>query len=105
ATPIALPKGTVITMAYVYDNSAANPRNPNHPPQRVVWGQNTTDEMGDLWIQMVPRTAGDYTWLNADIQRKRSSEDVAAYTKLLQSDPSNPLRHDAVAMLHLEARR
>ena len=43
-------------MRYTYDNSAANPRNPHQPPQRVVWGQNTTDEMGDLWLQVVPRT-------------------------------------------------
>src|SRR5205809_3125190 len=75
---IALPKGTTIAMEYVYDNSADNIRNPRHPPGRVVWGQNTTDEMGDLWVQMVPRTAGDSPSLNADVQRKRSSEDVAA---------------------------
>src|SRR5438105_4014472 len=49
-TPVALPKGSVITMAYVYDNSAANPRNPHRPPQRVVWGPNTTDETRDLWV-------------------------------------------------------
>ena len=30
-------------------------RNPHRPPARVVWGQNTSDEMGDLWMQMVPR--------------------------------------------------
>jgi hypothetical protein len=29
----------------VYDNSAANPANPNRPPQRVTFGEATTDEM------------------------------------------------------------
>src|SRR4030095_12399490 len=98
-TPVALPKGTTIAMRYVYDNSAANVRNPHRPPARVVWGQNTTDEMGDLWIQMVPRANGDAAALAADVQRKRSTEDLAAYMKLLEADPANPLRHDAVAML------
>jgi tetratricopeptide (TPR) repeat protein len=103
--PMTLPKGTTIAMRYVYDNSAANLRNPHTPPRRVVWGQNTTDEMGDLWIQMVPRANADFARLNEDVQRKRNAEDLAAYTKLLQADPANPLRHDAVAMLSLEAGR
>jgi len=102
--PVALPKGTTITMEYVYDNTTGNIRNPHRPPRRVVWGQNTTDEMGDLWVQMVARNAADDALLGTEVQRKRSSEDLAAYTKLLQADPDNPLRHDAVAMLNLEAR-
>jgi Tfp pilus assembly protein PilF len=61
--------------------------------------------MGDLWIQMVPRSAADLTILSQDVQRKRSAEDLAAYTKLLDADPTNPLRHDAVGGLYLEARR
>jgi tetratricopeptide (TPR) repeat protein len=105
AHPVVLPKGTTIAMQYVYDNSADNIRNPHHPPSRVVWGENTTDEMGDLWIQMLPRAAGDFAVLNADVQRKRSTDDLAAYTKLLQTDPTNPLRHDAVANLYLETRQ
>jgi tetratricopeptide (TPR) repeat protein len=105
AAPIALPKGTTISMRYTYDNSADNPRNPHHPPARVVWGQNTSDEMGDLWIQMAPRVDIDFTALNEDVQRKRRSEDLAAYTRLLAADPDDPLRHDAVAAIYLEERR
>ena len=103
--PLALPKGTVITMTYVYDNSAANPRNPHHPPARVVWGQNTSDEMGDLWIQVIPRSADDAAALGDDFRRKAHAEDLAAYTKLLRGDPGNPLRHDAVASLYLDEQR
>jgi tetratricopeptide (TPR) repeat protein len=103
--PLALPKGTTIAMRYTYDNSAANPRNPHHPPARVVWGQNTSDEMGDLWIQALPRSAGDEKILNEDFHRKAHTEDLAAYTKLLHNDPGNPLRHDAVAALYLEGGR
>jgi Tfp pilus assembly protein PilF len=89
-------------MRFTYDNSDANPRNPSHPPQPVVWGQNTTDEMGDLWLQVVPKSKLDFAILTADINRKTRTEDLAAYTKVLQGDPKNPLRHDAVAMLHLQ---
>ncbi len=100
--PVQLPRGTTISMRYVYDNSVANVRNPHRPPARVVWGQNTSDEMGDLWIQMVPRLSADLAVLNEDFRRKANAEDLAAYTKLLEADPDNPLRHDAVASLYLE---
>jgi mono/diheme cytochrome c family protein len=55
--PVFLPKGTVISMRYHYDNSAANVRNPNHPPKRVEAGNHATDEMGHLWLQVLPRDA------------------------------------------------
>jgi len=103
--PIALPQGTTIAMRYTYDNSSANPRNPHQPPARVVWGQNTSDEMGDLWIQLVPRRAAEFAVLNEDVQRKRRDQDLATYTKLLRAHPDDPLRHDAVATIYLEARR
>src|SRR5207342_2394074 len=38
-TPLRLPKGTALSMRYVYDNSVGNPRNPEHPPKRATWGQ------------------------------------------------------------------
>ncbi len=103
AAPFVLPKGTTLSMRYTYDNSAGNPRNPHRPPARVVWGQNTSDEMGDLWIQVIPRVSSDAAALTADFRRKAHTEDLAAYTKLLLADPANPLRHDAVASLHLDA--
>ena len=52
---VFLPKGTVISMRYHYDNSAANPRNPTQPPRRVVAGNQATDEMGHLWLQVLPK--------------------------------------------------
>jgi Tfp pilus assembly protein PilF len=57
--PVFLPKGSVISMRYFYDNSSANPRNPNHPPKRVTAGNEATDEMSHLWLQILPRGAGD----------------------------------------------
>ena len=57
--PVTLPKGTVIGMRYRYDNSDANPLNPNHPPKRVLGGNLSTDEMSHLWLQVVPRAKED----------------------------------------------
>lgn len=54
AAPLRLPAGTEVVMEFLYDNSDANPRNPNHPPQRVVWGPATTDEMAGLHLAVVP---------------------------------------------------
>jgi Flp pilus assembly protein TadD len=57
--PVFLPKGTVVSMRFHYDNSSANPRNPHSPPQRARGGNQTTDEMAHLWLQLLPRGAGD----------------------------------------------
>ena len=53
AEPVHLPKGTRIEMRYVYDNSTANPHNPSNPPQRVTYGEQTTNEMALLFLQAV----------------------------------------------------
>ncbi len=45
ATPVGLPRGTVLTLAAYFDNSDDNPRNPNKPPSRVRYGVETKDEM------------------------------------------------------------
>jgi len=58
--PLFLPKDSIIHMRYHYDNSSDNPRNPNHPPKRVLAGNQATDEMGHLWLQVLPHAAGDH---------------------------------------------
>lgn len=54
AEPVLLPKSTTISMRYIYDNSADNPLNPNHPPVRVKGGNRSSDEMCHLWLQVLP---------------------------------------------------
>ena len=44
-TPIFMPMGTIVKAVGHFDNSAANPRNPNDPPKAIGWGEKTTDEM------------------------------------------------------------
>jgi Carboxypeptidase regulatory-like domain len=53
--PVFLPKGTTISMHYVYDNSQENALNPNHTPERVRGGNRARDEMAHLWLQVLPR--------------------------------------------------
>jgi len=57
AAPVPLPAGATIHMRYSYDNSAANPHNPNSPPIRVTNGNRSVDEMGHLWLQLLPHPA------------------------------------------------
>lgn len=59
--PVFLPKGSVVSMRYTYDNSEGNPRNPSRPPVRVKSGDRSTDEMAHFWMQVLPRArvAGD----------------------------------------------
>lgn len=59
--PVALPKGTTITMRYVYDNSGENLANPSNPPRRVVAGNRSTDEMAHLWLQVLPHASSGGT--------------------------------------------
>jgi mono/diheme cytochrome c family protein len=58
-TPVALPKGTRVEMEYRYDNSANNPRNPAHPPVRVIYGEQTTNEMALLFLSFALPTPAD----------------------------------------------
>lgn len=102
ASPLRLPKGSRITMRFVYDNSAENVRNPFQPPRRVVWGQQTNDEMGDVWVQLVPCVDADMTTLATDVATKMRAQDLEAYTTLLRREPANSSRHDAVALLYLQ---
>jgi mono/diheme cytochrome c family protein len=43
--PVRVKSGTRFDVEAIYDNSAANPHNPNRPPRIVKFGQQTTDEM------------------------------------------------------------
>ncbi len=53
AEPLTLPAGTRIDAEAVYDNSEHNAQNPNMPPKRVVRGEQTTDEMCLVFLQVV----------------------------------------------------
>jgi hypothetical protein len=50
---VRLPAGTRLDATIRFDNSATNPRNPRVPPVRVTWGEQSTDEMGGISLQVV----------------------------------------------------
>jgi tetratricopeptide (TPR) repeat protein len=95
--PMELPKGTVISMRFHYDNSASNPRNPNHPPKRVKAGNRVADEMGHLWLQVLPLGGRDRrmefqeAWLRHQIVKYPNDPDAHMHLGAVRSarlDPS-----------------
>ena len=105
ATPPSFPKGTTLSMRYVFDNSAGNVRNPHQPPRRVVWGQQSTDEMGDLWIQMLTRSERDRDILNAAIRPKETAEEIVGYEMMIRGDPTKVSLRNDVAVMYDEVGR
>lgn len=90
AEPVRLPAGTVVSMRFTYDNTAANPRNPNRPPARVRYGPESSDEMGDVWIQVLPASDEDREVLARDVARKELASRVRFWRWRLESDPADP---------------
>ncbi len=73
-----LPKGTTVIATAVFDNTAANPGNPD-PDQWVMWGSRTVDEMshfryGVTWFD----DEADFERLVRERERAREEEPVAA---------------------------
>ncbi len=93
AEPLALPAGTRLEARLVWDNSAANPANPSDPPRAVDYGPEATDEMGDLWLQVVPRRAEDLASLSADFGRKELGQMLASWRHTLEVRPGDPQAH------------
>ena len=70
AAPV-FPKGTVIHVSAWYDNTRANPFNPD-PDQWVGYGDRTVDEMAHAWMNVVYLNDDEYKALVAE--RKAKSE-------------------------------
>ena len=105
AAPFWLPAGTRIRTEYVFDNSAANRRNPENPPKRARWGFKSSDEMGDVWIQVMTRTEADRVKLVRDFRPKDAAEEAIGYEMQIAAAPDNPALHDDAALLYLELGR
>jgi tetratricopeptide (TPR) repeat protein len=58
-TPLRLPAGTRLDIAYTYDNSLANENNPTRPLRRVRFGQESSDEMGTCTFSFTLRGDSD----------------------------------------------
>ncbi len=119
--PVLLPKGTQVAMRIVYDNSASNIRNPNHPPERVKTGDRSRDEMGHVWLQVVapspqpdsrmalqeavmvrrlekyPADFAAHYNLGALYQTQgRNAQAIQQYQAAIQADPARAVAHNAL---------
>jgi len=124
AQPIDLPKGTKLSMRIRYDNTAENPRNPNHPPKLVVAGNRSQDEMGHIWLQLLPKEnpgaedprmalqeavmrrrlekypadfLAHYNLAAVLQMRGKYEEAIAVYRSALQAEPKNVTAHNSLA--------
>src|SRR5207237_8008083 len=85
--------------------SAGNIRNPCSPPRRVTFGQTSSSEMGDLWLQVTTATDEDRERLDRDFAPKMLKEDIAGIEKMLELDAGDPRVHTDLGLCYLEAGR
>ena len=71
AAPV-FPKGTVIHVSAWYDNTRANPFNPD-PDQWVGYGDRTVDEMAHAWMNVVYLSDDEYQALLAERKAKSAT--------------------------------
>ena len=102
ASPPRLPAGTKLSMTIAYDNTAGNPHNPSNPPVDVGYGQQTSDEMAEVWFQAVPVRDEDRPILVAGLYRKVLPEEIKGRLSMLRREPRNVSLHDDVAIMLAE---
>jgi tetratricopeptide (TPR) repeat protein/mono/diheme cytochrome c family protein len=106
AVPMSLPKGTKLSMRFTYDNSDQNVRNPSHPPVAVRYGLNSTDEMGELWLQLVPKDQQDMVTLVQDYLKNYGIPDsIARCEFLLKFSPKDSSLHTELSSALMKAGR
>jgi len=105
AQPVYLPRGAKIVMEYAYDNSAENPFNPHNPPQRIFYGLHSSNEMGDMTLQVVPRNNADLKTLQQHYARKWITQEIQGYETMLLEAPNHAEHHHTLAMLYLRVRQ
>jgi Tfp pilus assembly protein PilF len=99
-TPVSLPAGTTVRMRWRYDNSTDNPRNPSVPPMRVRYGQRTSEEMSELWFQVVPRNTAERDVFTRDLRSAVLREELNGYETMIAADSGNVALHDDIALMY-----
>jgi Tfp pilus assembly protein PilF len=105
STPVTLPRGTTLAMKFFYDNSAENPSNPTKPPRLVTFGPQSSDEMGNLGVQLLTKTAADSAQIVRDFERKDALANVASYEMLVRNFPRNAGHRTYLGSSYLEVGR
>jgi Flp pilus assembly protein TadD len=105
ATPVSLPRGAVIRMRYTYDNSAGNDDNPHTPPVRVRLGPNSTDEMAELGLQVLPATLADAATLVQSFVDRDAQANVAFGEVRVHEEPESAENQAFLGKSYLEVER
>jgi Flp pilus assembly protein TadD len=100
--PIHLPSGTRLEMRYVYDNSSANPHNPQTPPQPVRFGPKATDEMAQLMLQVLTSQPDERVTLTKDLQVKAAQDEILGHMARLRRDPGDHSSRTGLGVRYLE---
>lgn len=100
--PVKLPTGTRLDIVSKYDNSEENARNPSKPPQRVLFGNDSTDEMCFGIFQVVAERRNDEQkigmalmqsafkqWVDSPIDAEGRKHILEEAGKLFGTDASN----------------
>lgn len=93
SVPAILAKGTTIKMRFRYNNSESNIQNPFSPPRQIVYGEESTDSMGDLILQVVPGSLEERNLLTQDFRRFQYEQSLARWLSRIDSEPNNPRHH------------
>jgi hypothetical protein len=97
--PIALAKGSKITMEWTFDNSTNNARNPHSPPRHVTYGSDTTDEMAELWLQVVMKSQDDFEKLMEAVRPRIARDNLLANQMILRRNPNDARAHCEIGMI------
>lgn len=105
ATPVALPRGAIVRMRFTYDNSSANDQNPFTPPQQVMCGPRTVDEMGNLGLQVVPRNPADRHLIQKAAAEREVQSNLAGAEMLMRNNPASAEHRTFLAASLVDAGR
>jgi len=96
--PISMPRGTRLSMEFVYDNSTDNERNPNNPPQDIEFGPLSSNEMADLWIQVMPRNELESESLRRFSANHLRERIIERQERIVELDPENTVVIESLAI-------
>jgi Flp pilus assembly protein TadD len=105
AQPIPLPRGTTLAMRITYDNSPEHQHHPGTAPRRVVYGPRSSDEMADLWLQVLPRRPDDLGTLARDFVARRAETRLAAARQAAERAPRDAAAHNLLGTRYLATGR